>query len=319
MLSIVITVLLLGVMALIIANLVIGGLRARARYQHVLASQAQEPVQSPPLDSRTTMVLYMQDGTTIDLKKTTPLPEFSLPSSWYTRRRTLVSLGFLVMLLLTFFVQAGLADSTFQDLRKDLSLLSPSQIQSSDVYVPVQPLPDTASSRIVRVDSAVRNQYNTDYQWHVWSYSSCSGIAMEEVMNAYGRHLIAADVLQVELNMGVWDVNLGLLKEQGIAMTASYYGFKTDASHTRTLQDIITLANKGFPVIVGVRDSYYFPGGHIFVVRGGDSQYVYIVDSSPANFQHMTRSVFSGMWQGFSADTDTPIAKTVDSCTMACR
>ncbi len=228
-----------------------------------------------------------------------PVPGPSL--AWYKRRRTLVSLGFLLMLLLTLFTQNVLADGTLQNIDKTLSFLSQFQAQSTSVYTPVQPLPDTASARIVRVDSAARNQYYTDYQWRTWSFSSCSGIAMEEVMNAYGQHLIAADVLQEELNLGVWSVSLGLLREQGIAMTASYYGFNTDASHSRTLQDIITIANKGSPVIVSVRDSYYFPGGHIFVVRGGDSQYVYIVDSSPADFQRMTYAMFLGMWQGFSA------------------
>lgn len=156
--------------------------------------------------------------------------------------------------------------------------------------------PDTASAHIVRVDSASRSQYYNDYQWQVWSYSSCSGIALEEVMNAYGRHLIAADVLQVELQLGVWDVQLGLLREEGIAMTANYFGFNASLSHTRTLQQIVAIANSGTPVIVSIRDSYYFPGGHIFVVRGGDNQYVYTVDSSPANFTRMTYSMFSAMW-----------------------
>lgn len=301
MLSVVITALLLCVMVFIVLSLGIGVLRERAHYKRVMAMLKQEPAQFRSLASRTTVVLHMQDGVMVNARKTTPLPEFSLPSSWYTRRRTLVSLGFLVMLLLTFFVQAGLADGTFQHLSKGVSFLSSFQAQSTNVYTPVQPLPDTASSRIVRIDSAARSQYYSDYQWQVWSYSSCSGIAMEEVMNAYGQHLIAADVLQKELSLGVWSVSLGLLKEQGIAMTASYYGFNTDASHARTLQDIINIANKGAPVIVGVRDSYYYPGGHIFVVRGGDSQYVYIVDSSLANFQRMSHAQFSGMWQGFSA------------------
>src|SRR2546429_7135663 len=42
------------------------------------------------------------------------------------------------------------------------------------------PLDGSASSRIIRIDSAIRGQYYTDYQWQVWSYSSCSGISMEE-------------------------------------------------------------------------------------------------------------------------------------------
>jgi ABC-type bacteriocin/lantibiotic exporter with double-glycine peptidase domain len=124
---------------------------------------------------------------------------------------------------------------------------------------------------------------------------------MEEVMDSYGRHLIAADILQEELNLGVWSVYGGLLREDGIALTAAYFGFNASLSHARTLDDVISLSNKGFPVIVSVRDSFYYPGGHLFVIRGGDSSYVYIADSSPANFQRMTHAMFSGMWQGFSA------------------
>jgi len=121
----------------------------------------------------------------------------------------------------------------------------------------------TASARLVRIDSADRNQYYTDDQWRTWSYSSCSGMAMAMVMNSYGRHLIAAEVLQQEAQQGVWNVSLGLLRDDGIGMAAAYYGFDNDTSHSRTLQDVIAIANQGKPVIVSVRDSYYFPGGHI--------------------------------------------------------
>ncbi len=84
-------------------------------------------------------------------------------------------------------------------------------------------------------------------------------------------------------------------------MTAATFGFDTITSHTHTVQDLVNIANQGSPIIVGVRDNFYYPGGHIFVVRGGDSQYVYIADSSPANFQRMSYAMFQGMWQGFSA------------------
>jgi hypothetical protein len=241
----------------------------------------------------------------VAIEKPNALPSVTLPLSWYSRQRTLVSLGLLLMVLLTFLMQGGLAGETLHDLGKgvELSFLSYSQaprLQLASRSAHLSP-PLTASMRLVRVDSASPLQYYNSYQLNAWSYSSCSGIAMEMVMNAYGRHLIAADVLQEELKLGVWDVYLGLLREEGIAITASYFGFDTSASHTRTLQDIINISNKGAPVIVSVRDSYYFPGGHIFVVRGGDSQYVYIADSSPANLQRMSYSMFLGMWQGFSA------------------
>ena len=278
MLSIVVTLLLLIVALLIVLSLILG---AKREHQRLLRTTT-----SP--DSVMT---------------TSPI----LPSAWYTRRRTLISFGFFVMIVLTFFFQNTLTEGTFQTITTSLhfSLLN-SQFDSHTSINPTTTtsnasFPLTASERLVRVDSSARNQYYTPYQWQVWSYSSCSGIAMEMVMNAYGRHLIAADVLQEELNMGVWDVNLGLLREDGINSTAAYFGFNTSATHTRTLQNILAISNQGSPVIVSVRDSYYFPGGHIFVVRGGDSNSVYIADSSPHNFQSMTYSTFLAMWQGFSA------------------
>jgi hypothetical protein len=297
MLSAAIMVLLLCVMLVIIGNLIFSALRGRKR--QMLTQATQETTQ--PLNSRVTVVLQLQDGTLVGVEKPTPAPPLTLPSSWYSRHRKILSLGLLVMLLLALFVQSGLADGALQNLSKGIGISFLSYSQPIDIQTVAHSVPTTASMRLVRVDSAARNQYYSDYQWQTWSYSSCSGIAMEMVMNAYGRNLIAADVLQVELNLGVWNAYEGLLREDGIAMAANYFGFNTDASHSRTLQDLITISNKGFPLIVGVRDNYYFPVGHYFVIRGGDSQYVYIADSSLENFQRMSYTMFLGMWQGYSA------------------
>src|SRR5437660_4629124 len=299
MLSATISVLLLIVMALIIISFIVGAWREQQRYKQRVATQSNMPTH--PLDRHVTAILHMQNGNVVGVDKSVQTRVIALPASWYRRYRALVSLGLLVMLLLTFFVQDSLSGGAIQNLTKSLGFTFLSNGQPTDVRPMAHPLPGTASVRLVRVDSAARDQYYTDYQSNVWSYSSCSGISMEEVMNAYGRHLIAADVLRGELNLGVWSVNLGLLREEGIAMTAATYGFDTSAGHSRTLQDIITIANRGAPVIVGVRDSYYYPGGHLFVVRGGDNQYVYLADSSPANFPRMTYAMFTNMWQGFSA------------------
>nr|BBH95674.1 hypothetical protein KTA_38730 [Thermogemmatispora argillosa] len=246
-------------------------------------------------EQQVSAILPTREGVLVSLQKAESLPGFVLPPVWYRRWRMVVSLVLLLMLGLALASQGGIVRDTFRSLTATFSFFSASS--TMDLQTAPHPLPDTASARIVRVDSASRSQYYTDYQWQVWSYSSCSGIALEEVMNAYGRHLIAADVLQVELQLGVWDVQLGLLREEGIAMTANYFGFNASLSHTRTLQDIISIANNGTPVIVSIRDSYYFPGGHIFVIRGGDSQYVYTVDSSPANFTRMTYAMFTAMWR----------------------
>jgi hypothetical protein len=288
--SAVFTALLLGVMLLIIASLVIGALLEHRRYKRSLKAQASQT--SRALDTRVTKILYMQDGMVVGVEKPAPVPMFSLPPSWYTRRRTIVSLSFLLMLFLTFFLQSGLADGALQNLSHSFSLFG--TYQANDIKTVAHPLALTASTRLVRVDSAMRNQYYTDYQWQVWSYASCSGISMEEVMNAYGRNLIAADVLQVELNMGVWDTYNGLLGgEPSIAKVANYFGFKADPHPPRTLQALIYVANKGFPVIIGMP-------GHIMVVRGGDSNFVYLADSSPANRTILTHQQFLSIWNNFS-------------------
>ena len=117
---------------------------------------------------------------------------------------------------------------------------------------------------------------------------------MEEVMNSYGRHYIASDVLQVEQNLGIWDSYNGLTAgEPGMARAASYFGFVTNPNPPRTIQDLIAITNRGYPVIVGST-------GHILVVKGGDDTYVYLVDSAPANRVAMTYAQFTAFWNGFS-------------------
>ena len=288
--SAVITALLVSVMLLIIASFVVGALQAHRCHKRSLTIAPQRPTDQ--LDVHMSMMVRMQEGVVVGIEQPQSLSTFTLPSSWYSRRRTLVSIGFLIMVFLTLFVQSGLADGALKDLNQSFSLLS--NFQTQDIHASSHPLSLTASTRIVRVDSAARNQYYTDYQWQVWSYASCSGIAMEEVMNAYGRHLMAADVLQIELNMGVWDTYNGLTAgEPGIARVANYFGFKADPQPPRTLDALISVTNKGFPVIVGIP-------GHILVVRGGDSNYVYLVDSAPDNRTSMTHAHFLSLWANFS-------------------
>lgn len=292
MLSAVITALVFIVMLLLVASFLVGASRERRRHLRSLAEQAQEC--SQPSDLQVTAILQLQDGSVIGVKKTRSPFVFSLPTSWYRRRRTLVSVGLLLMLLLTLFLQSGLADGAMQGIKQEFALLNIKQHTSA--YDLSTSSLGTVSSRIIRVDSADRGQYYSDYQWRVWSYASCSGIAMEEVMNAYGRHFIAADILQVEANLGVWNVYSGLTGgENSIAEAANYFGFKAVPNPPRTLQALLDVANKGFPVIVGIP-------GHILVVRGGDSNYVYLVDSAPANRKFMTHGEFLAMWDGFTVE-----------------
>ena len=103
MLSAVVTVLLLGVMLLIIASLILSALHERHRHNQSVATRMQ--ASTHPLNPNMGMVLQMQEGAIVAVENPKPLPTFTLPSTWYARRRTLVSVSFLLMLFLALFMQ----------------------------------------------------------------------------------------------------------------------------------------------------------------------------------------------------------------------
>lgn len=286
MLSAFITVLLLVVMLSIIVGFIVSAVRLHRRQKSVLHAQAQTSALIIPaaLAALTGPLPRIEELTTAS----------TLPASWFRRRRTLISLALLVMAILTLFVQSGLADGALRQLANGLGFNPSQHLASFDINTALPPLPFSAAANVIRIDSAARDQYYSDYQWQVWSYSSCSGISMEMVINAYGNHYIAADFLQKEADLGVWNVYQGLTGgEPAIAETASYYGFKALPNPPRTLQALTYTVNKGFPVIVG-------NPGHIMVVHGADANYIYVADSSPADRTAMTYGQFQAWWDGFS-------------------
>ena len=286
MLSALVTVLLLGVMLSIIVGFMVSAVRLHRRQKRILHAQAQTSalIIPPALAALTGPLPRLQELTAAS----------TLPASWFRRRRTLISAALLVMAALTLFVQSGLADGALRQLANGLGFNPSQHLASFDINTALPPMPFSAAANVVRIDSAARNQYYSDYQWQVWSYSSCSGISMEMVINSYGYHYIAADFLQKEVDLGVWNVAQGLTGgEPAIAETAAYFGFKALPNPPRTLQALTYTVNKGFPVIVG-------NPGHIMVVRGADANYIYIADSSPANRTAMTYSQFMAWWDGFS-------------------
>lgn len=298
--SAIITAGLFAVMFLIIGSFVFSAWLARRRHMRGLKEQQED---LGTTTGRMMVVVQLSNGSMVGMENPVPVEitgklsavvsSAHLSPSWYNRRRTIVSLGLFVMLLLGVMVQTGAAGDVFHTLTRDISLTG-SQAYGADLQASFQPIPYSASARILRVNSAVRDQYYSNYQYQVWSYSSCSGISLEEVMNSYGRHYTAADVLQEEQSMGIWDSYDGLTGgEPGMARAAAYFGFQTSPNPPRTLQDLILTANKGFPVIIG-------SPGHIMVVKGGDANYVYVVDSSPANRTAMTHDQFMNFWDGFS-------------------
>ena len=157
-----------------------------------------------------------------------------------------------------------------------------------------------ATQNLVRISQLDPAQYNSTQEYSLWAYSACSTAAMTEVMNAYGHNYKIADVLQVEARIKEITPSQGLLEDIGIQRTAAQFGFKTTWGHDLSLNQIIDIANRGTPVIVSFPPDRY-AGGHLLVVTGGDSDYVYLADSSLWNRHSLSRVQFLKWWEGFYA------------------
>ncbi len=213
----------------------------------------------------------------------------------------MVSLGLLGMIAVALFVQTGLVDTTFQALGQNFSLLSRAangiELNTAQQSVPANL---NAAQRLVRISQLDPAQYSSTGEYNVWAYSACSAASMTEVFNAYGRSLRITDVLQVEYRIGEITPAQGLLRPQGIANTAAQFGFKTMWGSSWSLDAVIAAANQGHPVIVSWPPDRY-PQGHIVVVTGGDSNNVYLADSSIWNRHVLSRGQFLAWWEGFAA------------------
>src|SRR5438477_5169174 len=95
-------------MLLISISYITGALRERKRHEQL--GRTQWPTPSTQFHGHQFQALQPQNGMAIPVEKPIYQTTFSLSPSWYTRRRTLVSLGLLLIVMLTLFVQSGLAD-----------------------------------------------------------------------------------------------------------------------------------------------------------------------------------------------------------------
>lgn len=156
-----------------------------------------------------------------------------------------------------------------------------------------------ASKALVRINQLDPAQYNSQQDYDTWAYSACSSASMTVVINSYGHNYRIADILKVEAGLHEITPDLGLLEPTGIDKTVAQFGFKTYWLSNTSLDNVIKVANQGHPVIVGFPPALW-SGGHLLVVRGGDSQYVFLADSSRLNMQTMARATFMKYWAGFA-------------------
>jgi len=296
--SILVTILSLAVMLLIIASLIVSARLAQRRRKQTSTNFWSAAPYS--MHGHPTLVPYTQNALVIDADRYVTQSGLNLPLSWYSRRRTVVSLGLLFMLMLALFVQSGLVDGALERLGKGLVFLSGSQTSAIDLNTVNHSALVNASQQLVRISQLDPNQYSSSSEYSTWAYSACSTAAMTEVFNAYGDHFRITDVLQVEARLGEITPSQGLLRPEGIANTAARFGFKTTWGNAWTLDQVIARANQGNPVIVSFPPDRY-AGGHLLVVTGGDSEMVYLADSSLWNRRWLARAQFLQWWEGYAA------------------
>ncbi len=284
-------------MLLISVSFITGAIRERKRHEQIGRTQRTTP--ATQFHGHQFQALQPQNGMVIPVEKPVHQTTFSLSPSWYTRRRTLVSLGLLLMVILTLFVQSGLADGVLRKLSNSINLLSDT-FQASDLSTAAHVGQLNASQQLVRVSQLDPAQYNSSEEYNTWAYSACSAASMTEVFNAYGHQYRVTDILKVEAQIGEISPALGLVRPEGIEHTAAQFGFKTTWGNAWTLDQVIETANRGNPVIVSFPPDRY-DGGHILVVSGGNSTTVYLADSSGWNRHALSRAQFLQWWEGYAA------------------
>ncbi len=128
---------------------------------------------------------------------------------------------------------------------------------------------------------------------------------MTEVINSYGHHYRIAHMLKVEASLKEITPALGLVEDAGVARTLTKFGFNTNWGYSLTYDQVVATANQGQPVIVAWPPARY-EGGHLVVVLGGNSETVFLADSSLYNRHSLSCAQFMTWWAGFSA-VDTPM------------
>ncbi len=294
MVSVAVIVLSLVFILLMIGNLLTGALRIQREQKKVIVTETHTA------NTQGLVLVHTRHGMMVSTRKPLVRPALTLPPSWYARLRTYVSLSLLLMVLATFFIQRSLADGTLQSLSRGLSFFGSSQFNTNDIQTAAHVSQLSASQQLVRISQLDPAQYSSNAEWNTWAYSACSTAAMTEVFDAYGRGFRITDVLQVEAQIGAITPQLGLLDPSGIQQTAAQFGFKTNWGNSWALDQVISTANSGKPVIVGFPPDRY-AGGHLLVVIGGDSAYVYLADSSLWNHRALTRGQFLQWWAGYAA------------------
>lgn len=214
----------------------------------------------------------------------------------YKNSRGIISFLMLVVIVVLAFLISGVLFENSSTPNPQEGILdyhgttgSNKSIQETAIHfltpTPTQPIACGAGKNIVWLNSFSTGEFGSHFTDWVWS--QCSQASLVEVLNAYkspGEKMYTIEELeQHALDIGVWDPFDGFLGPMQVNWTkeAADYGFTVDYRQydptPQNLDIVINTANQGHPVIVDAPS-------HYLVIWGGDSQYVYTLDSSGHDF-----------------------------------
>jgi hypothetical protein len=183
----------------------------------------------------------------------------------------------------------------------------PPTTSSTTTTKPVFPGVIGASNVLARINQLDPQQYNSSQEYNTWWPSACSAASMTEIINAYNKYYHTGqqqyritDILKVESGLNEITSDQGLLRSTGIDHTVAQFNFQVQWLNKPSVDDLVRIANSGRPIIIDFPPARW-DGGHILVVRGGNTSSIYLADSSRLNMQVMARQTFLKYWAGWAA------------------
>lgn len=181
-------------------------------------------------------------------------------------------------------------------------------------YAPTAPTPAFVTQRVRPITQANKDAgYDTPQQHDLYWNAACSAASLTEVLRAWGLSSITIGEVIDEMSahsppyITSWG---GLMSQNGWGFIAQLHHFKATVQYNQSLSydDIVRLTmQQGIPVIVGVADySGTYPAlavGHFFVVVGGQSDGMEIVDSSLYRITYLPHDQFESLWSSGRGET----------------
>ena len=117
-----------------------------------------------------------------------------------------------------------------------------------------------------------KSQYASEQEWQTWAASACSAAALSSVLNGYGKQVRITDVLSFMQQQDAIKAGAGLYRYDVIGTLAARYNLRAVYSEDKNLDahfdQVLGYLKQGYPVILNVLDSTFFPNGHFIVATG---------------------------------------------------